>query len=388
MKPSTIMLSDEDNGHPAASKEPVKPAVISPIRRITEEEQNYLLHPLTVHSGNITPPSPPLYSADYPSSYGADMISSPRKNLKKPKRPLTAYHIYFQIEREFIIQTMAGDDADKSIHEGKIFFNDVPKRYVNTKLSPDWYFAPGKRSKRKHRKQHGKIGFLELSRVITSRWATLEETDPDIKQYVSMLAQRENEEYKREMKEYRDNLAKSMMIVPTVNSKSNGSSKQQPAPQVHQREDVTMMPQYDMMEYHHQAPPRISSFPLYNEDRFFTTNPTQRHQEAQLPNEVEFSYQQRTFAWGKPQPDDDFDHCISLISSRSFVSPEQHPSRRDRVTSSPSSFDPLTFLDDRKSDYMFEPATKKQRVDDLSAYNFVDICDDDILSMWKSTNSE
>eukprot|EP00574_Skeletonema_japonicum_P005590 CAMPEP_0201727988 /NCGR_PEP_ID=MMETSP0593-20130828/14418_1 /ASSEMBLY_ACC=CAM_ASM_000672 /TAXON_ID=267983 /ORGANISM="Skeletonema japonicum, Strain CCMP2506" /LENGTH=138 /DNA_ID=CAMNT_0048219961 /DNA_START=109 /DNA_END=521 /DNA_ORIENTATION=- len=82
---------------------------------------------------------------------------------KKPMRPLTAYHIYFQIEREFIIQTLSGEDADKSIFEGKNCLNDVPKRYINTKLSPDWYLGPGKRAKRKHRKQHGKIGFLELS---------------------------------------------------------------------------------------------------------------------------------------------------------------------------------------------------------------------------------
>eukprot|EP00984_Skeletonema_dohrnii_P015453 scaffold6686_cov73-Skeletonema_dohrnii-CCMP3373.AAC.3 len=73
---------------------------------------------------------------------------------KKPMRPLTAYHIYFQIEREFIIQTLSGKDADKSIHEGKKCLDDVPERYINTKLSPDWYFGPGKRAKRKHRKQH------------------------------------------------------------------------------------------------------------------------------------------------------------------------------------------------------------------------------------------
>ena len=65
--------------------------------------------------------------------------------LKKPKRPLTltAYHIYFQIEREFILQTMAmaGEDEDaekgNSIHEGKTLFHGVPKRYKDTKLSPD-----------------------------------------------------------------------------------------------------------------------------------------------------------------------------------------------------------------------------------------------------------
>ena len=120
--------------------------------------------------------------------------------LKKPKRPLTAYHIYFQIEREFILQTMVGEDAEKgkSIHEGKTLFHGVPKRYKDTKLSPDWYFKPGRRAKRKHCKQHGKIGFLELSRVINSRWAKLGETDPDIMQFVSLLARQQFDDYKRE----------------------------------------------------------------------------------------------------------------------------------------------------------------------------------------------
>ena len=44
------------------------------------------------------------------------------------------------------------------------------------KLSPEWYFAPGKRKCRKHRKRHGKIGFLELSSMISSQWKKLGET--------------------------------------------------------------------------------------------------------------------------------------------------------------------------------------------------------------------
>lgn len=123
---------------------------------------------------------------------------------KKPMRPLTAYHIFFQIEREYVIQTTAGEDADKSIHDRKVYLSDVPQRYRNIKLLPDWYAGPGKRQKRKHRKQHGKIGFLELSRVISTRWAQLEKVDPETKAFVQRIAKQELDEYYREMKAYKE----------------------------------------------------------------------------------------------------------------------------------------------------------------------------------------
>ncbi len=126
---------------------------------------------------------------------------SPGKDMMKPikpMRPLPAYYIYLQIEKEFIIQSIPGKDADKSIHDDKVYLDNVPERYRQTKLSPDWY----KRKKRKHRKQHGKIGFKELTSMVASRWADLEKTNPDIKRFVQNIAERELMEYHREMKEY------------------------------------------------------------------------------------------------------------------------------------------------------------------------------------------
>lgn len=126
----------------------------------------------------------------------------PKSSPMKPMRPLTAYHIFFQIEREYIIQTTPGADADSSIHNHKSYLQDVPRRYSNIKLSTDWYAGPGKRAKRKHRKSHGKIGFLELSRVVSQRWANLGELDPETKAFVTGIAKREFAEYKHEMQEY------------------------------------------------------------------------------------------------------------------------------------------------------------------------------------------
>lgn len=130
--------------------------------------------------------------------------STPSSPAAKPMRPLTAYHIFFQIEREFIIQSTPGADADMSLHDNKVIQADVPRRYRATKLSPDWFAGPGKRQKRKHRKSHGVIGFLELSRVISSRWATLDSTDPETKRYVTKIATRELDVYKDEMQAWKE----------------------------------------------------------------------------------------------------------------------------------------------------------------------------------------
>jgi hypothetical protein len=129
---------------------------------------------------------------------------------QKPMRPLTAYHIFFQIERELIIQTTEGEIANKSSLDNKVYLDDVPQRYKTIMLLPDWYAGPGKRKKRKHRKQHGKIGFLELSRVISARWAELDEIDPETKAFVQKIAQSEIEEYYLDMKRYKE-LTKGMV---------------------------------------------------------------------------------------------------------------------------------------------------------------------------------
>jgi hypothetical protein len=122
---------------------------------------------------------------------------------KKPVRPLTAYHTFFQIEHAYIVQTMDGEDSDKSLHDDKVYLDYVPERYRQIKLSPEWYFGPGKRrKKRRHRKGHGKVGFLELSRMIASRWAKLDETNPEVKSFVQKIADQELAEYRREMKAY------------------------------------------------------------------------------------------------------------------------------------------------------------------------------------------
>jgi hypothetical protein len=120
-------------------------------------------------------------------------------------------HLYFQLEREHIIQTTKSDGGtcDEMVHDNRplgIELDDnMPSRYHNIHLFHNW-FATGKEKrgstdqKRKHHKTHGKIAFLDLSKTIASRWATLEETDPETKIYCDMIAKRELGIYKEKVK--------------------------------------------------------------------------------------------------------------------------------------------------------------------------------------------
>ena len=139
--------------------------------------------------------------------------------VKKPLRPLSSFHLFSQIEREYIIQTTASStangigavDVDNTTpttdDPNKSYLTYVPRRYRDIKLPIDWYAGPGKRRKRKHRRAHGVIGFQELSRLISARWATLDATDCETKAFVTSIATRELEEYKLEVKEYKKLLA-------------------------------------------------------------------------------------------------------------------------------------------------------------------------------------
>ena len=106
------------------------------------------------------------------------------------------------------------------ILDDKVYLDYVPERYRRIKLSPEWYFGPGKRrKKRRHRKtQHGKIGFLELSRMISSRWARLDETNPDVKIFVQKIADQELAEYRRDMAAYKRYIKDNGLSTPVSTS--------------------------------------------------------------------------------------------------------------------------------------------------------------------------
>ena len=157
-------------------------------------------------------------------------------------RPYTSYNLFFQLEREYLLQTVLG--YDPSIDAADIFNpNDdksnykgcppLPSRYDGLVLLKDWHI-PGKtvRRKRLHRKSHGKIGFHELNDKISKAWS---EADEDVKDFCSRLSEIEATKYKVTNKSQKKNAGKKKQGKTTKNKANKSTKKEADATNVHDK---------------------------------------------------------------------------------------------------------------------------------------------------------
>ena len=113
-------------------------------------------------------------------------------------RPLSAYNIFFKVQRYLIITGKPNELDIKTIHE-----------IAST---------PNYRGKRIHRKSHGKIGFSELAKEISQRWKTC---DKNVKVHFKELARKDRARYDQENK-----------TSGTENTQSSAIDKDRKIPQV------------------------------------------------------------------------------------------------------------------------------------------------------------
>ena len=132
-----------------------------------------------------------------------------RKPRDKPKRPLSAYNLYFKDEREKII-------------------NETPTQtHVTVNEKTTW---PGKK-----RPPHGKISFEELAKTIGSRWKNLDEerkshykekADEDLERYATQMKlydKRNRQQYKDSVSDEEDDTKRSK--VPTKSESTDRKKK-------------------------------------------------------------------------------------------------------------------------------------------------------------------
>jgi hypothetical protein len=117
--------------------------------------------------------------------------SRPKKPKNKPKRPLSAYNIFFRDERANILAGIPDKDEDDNEDNEDDENNEDGDGLDETKKK-----SSGKKRKRP---PHGKIGFESLAKIVGQRWKELK---PDELAKYKKLADVDMVRYRAEMESY------------------------------------------------------------------------------------------------------------------------------------------------------------------------------------------
>ena len=174
--PSTLLegaFSDEDLVDDAMSS--FSPKTIMSRETMKDDQEKK-------QEGHVPTPAMTPHAAKTDADGDVAATRSWRKPAEKPKRPLSAYNLFFQLERQRLIS----DSTDTSPYTAE----DVENISLAHKM---------KKEKRRHRKTHGKISFADLARTIAQKWKTLQAAD---KVVFEERAEIEKARYKEDLEEW------------------------------------------------------------------------------------------------------------------------------------------------------------------------------------------
>ena len=157
------------------------------------------------------------------------MLQASSQPPPRPQRPFTEYNVFFRLERELLLQGTPDSDAfeiEKSRAEERILScgkeiesSDVaarrPQQYRHLIMAVDWMIVgsstscqadpSGKRAskRRKDADAKSKFTFLELTKLISSRWKEVCQNDPETKDFCKNIADAEAARYRADLEDYR-----------------------------------------------------------------------------------------------------------------------------------------------------------------------------------------
>ena len=145
-----------------------------------------------------------------------------------PKRPLSAYNLFFKEQRAFIL-TDIEKETQQSQSPPAVPSSVVAGTPTGTASSvEEWptIERSNTSAKRKHRKSHGKISFRDMASTIAKRW---KETDAETRAPYERIADKEREIYRAKLEEWKRS-NKPASATTTSISRGSGAASQGDSP--------------------------------------------------------------------------------------------------------------------------------------------------------------